>query len=62
MYEFTKEMSELKEMDSFYKNVIANLPVKQQISYCEQLIDKAQSTLIRNHKLLNKTVEEELKK
>lgn len=55
-------MSELKEMDSFYKNIIASLPVKQQISYCEQLIDKAQLTLIRNRKLLNKTVEEELKK
>lgn len=55
-------MPELKEMDSFYKNVISNLPSKQQISYCEQLIDKAQLTLIRNSKLLNDTVEEELKK
>lgn len=55
-------MTELKEMDSFYKNVIYNLPTKQQISYCEQLIDKAQLTLIRNSKLLNETVEEELKK
>lgn len=55
-------MPELKEMDSFYKNVISNLPMKQQISYCEQLIDKAQLTLIRNNKLLNETVEAELKK
>ncbi len=55
-------MPELKEMDSVYKNVISNLPMKQQISYCEQLIDKAQLTLIRNSKLLNETVEEELKK
>lgn len=55
-------MPELKEMDSVYKNVISNLPMKQQMSYCEQLIDKAQLTLIRNSKLLNETVEEELKK
>ncbi len=55
-------MPELKEMDSVYKNVISNLPMKQQISYCEQLIDKAQLTLIRNSKLLNETVEAELKK
>lgn len=56
------DMPELKEMDSFYQNVISNLPSKQQISYCEHLIDKAQLTLIRNSKLLNETVEEELKK
>ena len=55
-------MKKLKEMDSVYKNVISNLPMKQQISYCEQLIDKAQLTLIRNSKLLNETVEAELKK
>lgn len=52
----------LKELDSFYKNVITNLPAKQQISYCEQLIDKAQLTLIRNSKLLSEIVEDELKK
>ncbi len=54
-------MRELKEMDSFYKNVITSLPVKQQILYCEQLLDKAQLTLIRNRKMLNETVEAELK-
>ena len=54
-------MNELKEKDSFYKNVISNLPPKQRIDYCLQQIDKAQLTLIRNKNMLNESVEEQLK-
>ncbi|MHB8261193.1 MAG: hypothetical protein ACYDCN_11390 [Bacteroidia bacterium] len=55
------EPSELKEIDSLYRNVISSLPLKDRISYCEQLIDKAQLSIIRNKKFISKELAEQLK-
>lgn len=52
---------QLKEIDSLYENIIAALPHKERLVYCEQLIDKTQLSLIRNRKLISKTLEEKLK-
>lgn len=52
---------QLKEIDSLYENVIAALPHKERLVYCEQLIDKTQLSLLRNKKLVSKTLEEKLK-
>ena len=47
---------QLKEIDSFYQNIISTLPVKERVKYCEQLIDSAQLTLIRNKKYLGEII------
>lgn len=51
----------LNEKDSVYKNVISNLSLKEKISYCEQLIDRAQLTLMRNRSMINESIEDQLK-
>lgn len=51
----------LEEIDSLYKQTISKLPLKERISYCESLIDKAQLNLLRNQKKLGKALEEQLR-
>ena len=53
-------MKALKEIDSLYKTTICFLPTDQKITYCESLIDKAQSNLIRNKKHINENLENQL--
>lgn len=50
----------LKEMDSVYDKVISKLPKYERLTYCEQLIDRAQKTLMNNKRFLNKVVQEHL--
>ena len=50
----------LEDMDSIYQKTIKNLPVKDRIVYCEELIDKVQLSLVRNKRLLSKTIAEQL--
>ncbi len=51
---------ELKDMDSIYQNVISSLPLKERVTYCEQLIDKAQLSLLRNKKFLTSIIQNQL--
>lgn len=55
-----KARKELKEIDCLYQTTISFLPTDQKIAYCEGLIDKAQHNLIRNKKLINENLENQL--
>lgn len=48
-------------MDSIYKNTISSLPNQERITYCENLIDKAQLNLVRNVKYIDNKLAQQLK-
>ena len=48
-------------MDSLYKNTISSLPRHERITYCENLIDKAQLNLVRNIKYIDNNLAQQLK-
>jgi len=50
----------LEVLDSIYQNKISKLPVNERVAYCERLIDKVQLSLVRNKRLLSKTIEVQL--
>lgn len=51
---------ELETLDSTYLRKVCKLSVAERIDYCENLIDKVQLSLIRNKKLLSKTMQAQL--
>ena len=53
-------MKSLEDIDSIYKTIIGLLPKDQKIAYCENLIDRAQSNLIRNKRHINEDLQDEL--
>ncbi|MEW6468334.1 MAG: hypothetical protein AB1458_05380 [Bacteroidota bacterium] len=50
----------LKELDSVYDKVISALPEYERLTYCEQLIDRTQKTLLHNKKFLTKAIQDHL--
>lgn len=54
-------MKLLNDMDSLYKNTISSLPHTERITYCENLIDKAQLNLVRNNIYIDNNLAQQLK-
>ena len=47
----------MDKVDAIYDSSIKGLPISERILYCERLIDKIQLSLVRNKRLLSKTIE-----
>jgi hypothetical protein len=54
-------MKTLSDFDQLYKTTISNLPVPQRIWYCTRSLDKLQLMMVKNSKLLDAQLKENLK-